>query len=187
MLSKRLQAVYDLIPVANSLADVGTDHGYLPIALVKNNKIGHVYAIDNKKSPLKKAKSNIEKNNLETSITPLLSDGIFSLNEFVEIIVIAGMGVKNAINILENNPEIYLKAKLIIIEAKNSLSDLRAWLNTKQYPIVLETITFEKHYYQALAFIPQKDTNISYSLNDIKFGPLLKKEKIGRASCRERV
>ncbi len=173
MLSLRLQAVFDMIPSTELVADVGTDHAYLPIALIEEKRAQHVYAIDNKKGPLLKAQSNIAQRNLSKQITCLLSDGLSNLPVAVDVIVIAGIGVNNALEILNNSPEIYQKAHLIIVEAKKNLNDLRAWLASKQYTIINEEITYEKHYYQAVAFTPISQKNLHYNDLEIKYGPIL--------------
>ena len=68
-LTKRLQAILDIVPQAGVIADVGTDHGYLAVAMIKEKKAGRVIAIDVNARPLETAKRYIE----SCQLTPYLS------------------------------------------------------------------------------------------------------------------
>jgi len=91
-LSARLQLIADMVPECKAMADVGTDHGYLPIALTQMDKVQKAYAMDINKGPLAKAMENIEKANAEVLVTTVLSDGLEHLQSDTDVLVIAGMG-----------------------------------------------------------------------------------------------
>jgi len=85
-----------------SLADIGTDHAYLPIRLIKSGKIRQAVAADVNPGPLERAAENIRKNFLEEKITTLLSDGLDNIPPgSVTDIVIAGMGGELILSIVE--------------------------------------------------------------------------------------
>ena len=75
-LSKRLRAVADLVPDGAVLADVGTDHAYIPIALVEEGKIPQALAMDINQGPLMRAEENIQSHGLKEKIETRLSDGL---------------------------------------------------------------------------------------------------------------
>ncbi len=93
MISKRLEAILNLIPSAEILADIGTDHGYIPTYAVKNNIVKKAIASDISKASLEKAVIEIKDNSLDGKIETRLGSGleILKLDE-ADVIVIAGMG-----------------------------------------------------------------------------------------------
>lgn len=92
-LDPRLQACADMVPLGAKIADIGTDHAYLPIWLCKNKIVKYAVAADIKKEPLNSAKNHIIKYNAQDFVSTRLSDGLknFSSDE-CDCIVIAGMG-----------------------------------------------------------------------------------------------
>lgn len=92
-LTKRLERIASYVPQGTIVADVGTDHGYIPIYLVKENLSPKAYAMDIGKGPLKKAEKNIKAHGLEEMIETILSDGLQQLGDRkVDTLIIAGMG-----------------------------------------------------------------------------------------------
>ena len=77
-LSDRLQAVASMVTENSRLADVGTDHGYIPIYLCEMGKIPSAIAMDVKKGPLLRAKMNIERYHMQEKIRTRLSDGVLN-------------------------------------------------------------------------------------------------------------
>ena len=101
-LDKRLQEIANLVDANAIIADIGTDHGYLPIYLVQQNIINKAYACDISYLCLKKAKENITKENLQDKITPVLNDGIKNLSPEIDTIIISGMGGHLISEIIKN-------------------------------------------------------------------------------------
>ena len=91
-LSERLSAVAETVRPAGSLADIGTDHAYLPIALVGNGTVGRAFALDVKKGPLSRAEKNVRAAGLSDRVGTVLSDGLTKLPEPCDCLVFAGMG-----------------------------------------------------------------------------------------------
>ena len=102
-LTKRMQAVCDLINNANTVCDVGCDHGFVPIYLVKERAFTSAVAMDINEGPLAAAAINIEMNGVKDKIKTRLSDGLNALLPGeAEAIVIAGMGGRLIVRILED-------------------------------------------------------------------------------------
>ena len=104
-LSKRLQTIYDMVQGPCVVADIGCDHGLLPIALVKNGKCDKAYACDIRKGPLSRAEEAIQMMGLQNQIITKLTDGLQGLEDDVEVVIIAGMGYDTIRNILQNSLE----------------------------------------------------------------------------------
>ena len=173
-LSKRLQAIYDMVP-SGVVADVGSDHGKLIISLFQNGVISKGYAIENKKGPYERLVKAIKEENA-TGITPMLSDGISELPSDVNIVVIAGMGGFNVIDILKKNPRKLKNVSTLIVDAHNAIPELRKQVCKMGYVIADEDIVYESGvYYEIIKFIAGEAIYLDDP--DIEFGPILRSEK----------
>lgn len=132
-LSPRLAACAKLVPPGARLADIGTDHAYLPVWLAKSGKITSAIACDVKEGPLQRARENIQKYQVSSLVTARLSDGLQAVSpDEVDTVVIAGMGGDLMIHILEEAP--WLKSgKTIILQCMTSAEELRRWLLAEGY------------------------------------------------------
>jgi tRNA A22 N-methylase len=120
-LTDRLAAIADLVPADRGVADIGTDHGLLPIALVSSGKVPFAIAIDNKEQPLQVARDNIADANLQDRISTYQGDGLRSLRPGdVETIVIAGMGVSTIVRLLRCSDMAALGIKTLVLQANGS-------------------------------------------------------------------
>ena len=101
-LSPRLQAIARQVPQGARLADVGTDHGYLPVWLLLNGRIGYAIAADLRKGPLDRAKGTARRFGQTDGISFRLCDGLTGIHEEeVDTVAIAGMGGETIAAILE--------------------------------------------------------------------------------------
>ncbi|MBR2578981.1 MAG: SAM-dependent methyltransferase, partial [Clostridia bacterium] len=102
-LSSRLKLCTEMVTPNHQIADIGTDHAYIPVWLALNGKITSALACDIRKGPLENASKNIEQYGLSNTIKTRLSDGLVNIaeNEADEIII-AGMGGNIISNILRN-------------------------------------------------------------------------------------
>ena len=92
-LSKRLETVASFVPKGSNIADIGTDHGYVPIYLVREGQAEHAVAMDVRKGPLERARAHVEAAGLGSRIDVRLSDGLAGLKPGeADCVVIAGMG-----------------------------------------------------------------------------------------------
>ena len=162
----RLKSIALLVDKCDSIADIGTDHGYLPIYLINNNIAKYAYACDVAIGPLNSAKENIAKYQLEDKITTILSDGLEKV-PYVNTVIMAGMG-GNLIAQLLNNKK--LDYDTYILQANNNIDDLRRYLTNNNYEIIDEVVTYaHKKYYEIIKVVKGFQ-----SLNDlqIKYGPI---------------
>ena len=174
-LSKRLKIIHDMIP--NSVvADIGSDHGKLMIALVESGKVTKGYAIENKEGPFERLRSNLIRYHVNDKITPLFSDGIKDITRDVATIVIAGMGGSSIVNILKSHPEKLVRVQTIIIDAHNAVPLARKEICQMGFAIADEKIVKEEGiFYEIIKFIKADKAIISDE--DLEFGPILRQEK----------
>lgn len=143
-LSQRLSSVASMVTAGNCLADVGTDHGYVPIYLYERNIIPRAIAMDVNKGPLERAALHIAESGMKEAIETRLSDGLTALKPGeADSVVIAGMGGPLIIRILSAHPEIAESLKELILQPQSEISEVRIWLYEQGYEIVEEHMVFE--------------------------------------------
>lgn len=143
-LSNRLSHVAALVPTGAVLADVGTDHGYIPIALVQQGRIQRALAMDIGKGPLERAKVHIRANGLEHCIETRLSDGLMGLKAGeADCVVIAGMGGGIVIHILQTGTIREKGIGTLILQPQSEIHKVREYLVRKDYEIVAEDMVYE--------------------------------------------
>ena len=174
-LSKRLQAIYDMVP-SGVAADVGSDHGKLIISLFEGGVISKGYAIENKKGPFERLCKAIEDSGAKDGVIPMLSDGISELPTDVNIVIIAGMGGFNIIEILKSHKEKLKNVDTIIVDAHNVIPEMRRQICKMGYIIADEDIVSEAgKYYEIIKFVVGEQAYLDGS--DYEFGPVLRNEK----------
>lgn len=174
-LSKRLQAIYDMVP-SGVVADVGSDHGKLIISLFENGVISKGYAIENKKGPFARLEKALIEAGADKDIKAMLSDGISELPSDVDVVVIAGMGGFNVIDILKKNPGKLKNVNTIVVDAHNAIPELRKQVCKMGYVIADEDIVYENGvYYEIIKFISGEAKYLDDP--DLEFGPVLRNEK----------
>lgn len=143
-LSKRLQAVADFVTPGFSVADIGTDHGYIPIFLVSSGSVPSAVAMDINRGPLERAKSHIKEYGLEDKIKTRLSDGIDALLPMeAECVVIAGMGGGLMIHILEQDPDNTRGVREWVFEPQSEVETFRRFLWKHGFRIIKEDMVEE--------------------------------------------
>lgn len=143
-LSKRLQAVARLVTPGSRLADVGTDHGYVPIWLFEQGKILSAIAMDLRKGPLERAREHIQMHGLDAHIETRLSDGLDKLLPGeADSIVIAGMGGMLVVKILSQGQKVLSSVKELILQPQSDLDAVREYLHRTGFVIVKEDMIFE--------------------------------------------
>lgn len=138
-LSERLQLIASLVKKDACVCDVGTDHGYLPIALMKSGKAKSVIATDLREKPLNSAKSNAERL-LEERIQFRLCDGLSAVKEGeADTVIIAGMGGEVIAGIIERCEWIHNRKISLILQPMTSAEALREYLFKNGFQIESET------------------------------------------------
>jgi tRNA (adenine22-N1)-methyltransferase len=140
----RLKAIADCVNHCDTVCDIGTDHGYIPIYLIKNGICRFCIATDLREGPLKRALFNIKNENLGDKIELRTGYGLFPIgkNE-ADTVIIAGMGGMLINEILERGKDISRNAKKIILQPMNSCEKTREWLYENGYSIENEVLIKE--------------------------------------------
>lgn len=135
-ISNRLKKCADMVSGNSKIADIGTDHAYIPIYLLLQKKISHAIACDIGEGPLKNAEKNIKNYGLENDIEARLSDGFSNIKENeADEIVIAGMGGNMISNILNNCPWKNKHEKRFILNPMKYEEKLHEFLFSNGYEI----------------------------------------------------
>ena len=143
-ISKRLMTAAALVTQGYTLADVGTDHGYIPIYLLQQEKIPSAIAMDINEGPLERAKEHIALYGLQAYIQTRLSDGVAALKPGeVEAVLIAGMGGGLVMHILKDGEKVCQSAKELILQPQSEIERVREFLREEGYTILAEDMVYE--------------------------------------------
>ncbi len=122
-----------------ALADIGTDHAYLPIWLAKQSRISRAIAADVRVGPLQKAQSNISRYHVQDTVSARLSDGLNAIFPTeADDIVIAGMGGEMIIKIIEEALWLKHEQKHLILQPMTSVEQLRVFLAGQGFKVLEE-------------------------------------------------
>ena len=183
-LSQRLSSVASMVTAGNCLADVGTDHGYVPIYLYERNIIPHAIAMDVNKGPLERAALHIAESGMNGVIETRLSDGLAALKpREADSVVIAGMGGPLIIRILSAYPEVTASLKELILQPQSEIADVRKWLYEQGYEIIEEHMVYEDGKYYPMFKAVKNSQAEALSEQEYKFGRIsvLKEKDVLRA------
>ncbi|MCR1863067.1 SAM-dependent methyltransferase [Limosilactobacillus reuteri] len=178
-LSARLACVASLVPAGARVADIGSDHAYLPAALVLDGKINFAIAGEVVKGPYENAVHEIKGHQLEGQVIPRLADGLAAIEpaDKVDTITIAGMGGSLIASILEKGKNKLTEIKRLVLQPNVGESQLREWLMNNHYQIMTEKIIEEdNHIYEIIVAEPSV-VPFRYSKYELDFGPFLLENK----------
>ena len=176
-----MKAVAAMVTSGGVLADVGTDHVYIPIALIQRQKIKSAIAMDINKGPLARAQDNIASARLGDYIQTRLSDGVAALGEGeADSILIAGMGGELVIHILSEGEKVCKAASELILQPQSDIRKVREYLRLHHYKIVDEDMICEDgKYYPMMRVINVELDNAWMKMDEQTrvacdiYGPLL--------------
>lgn len=178
-LAPRLQVIADYI-TGGRVADIGTDHAYLPIYLIKTNKASHVLACDVRQKPLDNAANNVRKSKTP-NIELRLCDGLSGVNpNEVDTVVIAGMGGEVISGILERCPWIKNDRYQLLLQPMTSADALRRFLCENGFEIADETATEDNGKLYTIISCRYLGTTVKYSDSFIFTGKLNKNRELDR-------
>lgn len=144
-LKGRLKLIADKVPECGTICDVGTDHAYIPIYLVKKKVCRKAIASDVRKGPVAIASENVKKNRLDNEIEVRLGDGLQKLGRSeAEVIIIAGMGGLLITEIMAKDIQKCRNAVQLILQPMNALEVLREWLYSNGFNIIDEGLVAEE-------------------------------------------
>ncbi len=144
-LNPRLAKIAELVPKCKSLADIGTDHAYIPIYALLSQKTQFAIASDINKGPVERARANAKLFGLEDKLSLRFGAGLETIapNE-AEVIVIAGMGGILIGDILENSVPVTMTAKHLILQPMTAAKELREYLCERNFTINTEVLVAEE-------------------------------------------
>ncbi|WGN89348.1 tRNA (adenine(22)-N(1))-methyltransferase [Ligilactobacillus faecis] len=178
-LSKRLLNVAKLVPKGARLADIGSDHAYLPAYLALKGQIEFAVAGEVVKGPFQNAQQVVRAQGLNEQIAVRLADGLAAIeaSDQIDTITICGMGGTLICDILEKGKDKLVEHPFLILQPNVGEKNVRNWLDTNGYTLVNEMIMEEDgHIYEIIA---AKYTATKPVLTDKEaiFGPYLLNER----------
>ena len=171
-----------MVPQSNVIADIGSDHALLPIALVLNGKVTRAYASEVNEGPYEATVKNIEKHGVSNYVIAVLSDGISELEKDVNTISICGMGGSLIVDILDKGKAKLDHVSTLVLQPNNNEENVRIWLMNNGYEISFEKLIEEDGRFYEI--IKATKGNSNYNKEELFVGPVLLKEK-GEAFVRK--
>lgn len=183
-LSKRLQAVADLVTPGSRVADIGCDHAYTSIYLAENIISPYIIAMDVNQGPIDRAKENIIKYGCDDRIETRKSNGLAKLySGEVDTILIGGMGGPLTVQILSEKLDILKSIHELVLQPQSEIHKVRQFLNEQDFIITRENMVKEdgKYYVMMRAVIKSDlEDSLCYELTkeeDFYYGKLLLEHK----------
>ncbi len=178
-LSQRLVTVANFVPMGARLADIGSDHAYLPAALALRKQISYAVAGEVAPGPYNNMVREIASHSLTETIKPRLADGLAAIepSDRINTVVIAGMGGTLITKILTTGQARLAGVRRLVLQPNVGAPRLRQWLMRHRYQIMAERILAEDdHIYEVIMAEPSI-VPFRYSDYELTFGPLLLEKK----------
>lgn len=171
-----MQKVADYVLLGSVVADIGTDHAYLPIALVQMGKIKRAIAIDVKQGPYENACNQVAKFGVDKFVQVRLGDGLkpLELGE-ADTAVLAGMGGALMIEILSASQEVVANLKHIVMQPQNGFGRIRKYLIEHHWKIVEECLLEDEDIYTVLHWEQGSMQELSWL--ELELGPMIIAQK----------
>lgn len=152
-MNKRLELIASILPHGRGFADVGTDHGYLPVYMAQHGYSGKIIASDINEGPLSTAVASARQAGVEDRICFRLCDGLDGCgSEELDTVVIAGMGGDTICGILDRADWVMSRDILLILQPMTKAEVLRYWLTNNDFAICGEWLIEENgEIYQILS------------------------------------
>lgn len=149
-LSPRLIAVAELVPFGSCVVDIGTDHAYVPVHLIRSGRAAKVIASDVHEGPVDNARHVVEKAGLESVIEIRLGSGFETVkSEEVDVAILAGMGGFLIRDLIIECMALVKNLKLLVLQPMVAIRELRSWLVEMGFELVEERVAVEgKKYYE---------------------------------------
>ena len=169
----RLERVAAHMPAGARLADIGSDHGYLPVALMRRGLIAAAVAGEVALTPFHAAQRTVRDNGLEQQITVRRANGLEAIEpqDDITAISLCGMGGETIRDILENGKARLSGQERLILQPNGGEQPLRQWLMENSYRIVSEELLSENSFYYEI-IVAERAGPVVYSAEELYFGPL---------------
>ena len=183
-LSKRLQAVVNLMPPMDTVCDVGCDHGYVAITFVQNGIAGRVIAMDVNAGPLEQARKNAALFGVTDKLEFRLSDGLAKVKPGeADAFLCAGMGGRLMVRIMTEGRDVMSRMKGAVLQPQSELALVRRHIYETGWHIVKEDMVFEedsdtpaKGIYYPMMYIEPGEAPMPDEA-ELTYGPLLLREQ----------
>ncbi|EKN62390.1 tRNA (adenine(22)-N(1))-methyltransferase TrmK [Schinkia azotoformans] len=181
-LSDRLRAVALEIPIGSKIADIGSDHAYLPCFAALQGLISYAVAGEVNEGPFQSAKNQVEKLNLNDRIKVRKGNGLEVIEkDEINVITIAGMGGPLISEILEAGKDKLNGKERLILQPNIGAKSIRLWLIENGWELIKEHILEEDQKIYEILVAEKGNPHAPYSNEereaDLLLGPFLKKEK----------
>ncbi|MBQ5799836.1 MAG: SAM-dependent methyltransferase [Oscillospiraceae bacterium] len=144
-LQPRLACLASCVPEGARLADVGTDHGYVPVRLLQEKKIAYAIASDIGREPLEHARRTAAEYEISEGLDFRLCPGLEAIGPAeVDTVLIAGMGGETIMEILAAAPWTKNGEHLLLLQPQTKIEELRIWLVEQGYCCVEEKLVLDK-------------------------------------------
>ncbi|MEB2647212.1 tRNA (adenine-N(1))-methyltransferase [Pseudomonas sp. C 49-2] len=172
-LSLRLERVAANVPKGARLADIGSDHGYLPVALMRRGLITMAVAGEVATTPFHAAQRTVRDNGLELQISVRLADGLAAMkpDDGITAISVCGMGGETVRDILESGKRHLSGQERLILQPNGGEQPLRQWLMDNGYSILREELLRENRFYYEI-IVAERAGPVAYTAEQLYFGPL---------------
>lgn len=178
-LTGRLKTIAAYLSPWSRVADVGTDHAYLPIYLAKKNMYSRIIATELNSGPLQRAREEVLSLGLGQQIELRQGNGLECLEVGeVEVVVIAGMGGETIRDILANSLSIAKSLEIIILQPMSRQYLLRSWLIDNGFSLIDESLVAEENHLYQIIVVKPEGSQEKYSELELEIGPLLLKKKV---------
>lgn len=182
-LSNRLEMVVSFVKPGTSAADVGTDHGHVPVELVRRGVVTRALAMDVRKGPLSKAEENIAAAGLKDKVEARLSDGVQKLAAGeADSVIIAGMGGELVIHILEDGRHVWNSVEQWVLSPHSEIHKVREWIWKNGFIIVKEDMVFEEGKFYTVLDVRKHPNGCEKASQDEQGGGTVPAEKDFRYS-----
>ncbi|WP_318192837.1 tRNA (adenine(22)-N(1))-methyltransferase [Pseudomonas sp. FEN] len=173
ILSMRLERVAAQVPAGARLADIGSDHGYLPVALMHRGAITAAVAGEVALTPFHAAERSVHENGLEQRISVRLANGLAAIEpaDGITAISICGMGGETIRDILDSGKARLSGQERLILQPNGGEQPLRQWLMENDYRILCEELLRENRFdYEII--VAERAGPVMYTAEELYFGPL---------------
>ena len=157
-LDRRLSAVAELIPKNNTLADIGSDHAYLPAYLLLCGKISGAIVSDVNAGPLENGKNTCLSLGIADKCDFRLGSGLAVLEEGeADVITMCGMGGELMTNLLNERLSVAKSAEYLILQPQSAYDMLREFLYENGFGVIEEKIVKDRHLYYRIMLVSPKE------------------------------
>lgn len=169
----RLERVAAHMPAGARLADIGSDHAYLPVALLRRGAIAMAVAGEVALTPFRAAERTVGENGLEQQISVRLANGLAAIEpeDGITAISLCGMGGETIRDILDSGKGRLSAQERLILQPNGGEQPLRQWLMENDYRILCEEVLRENRFYYEI-IVAERTGPVTYTAEELYFGPL---------------